>query len=230
MTTKSGKGKLGQIQGPRINMKFDVGDLDDIMSIDLTDVIRIAGDVSFDGFDPIITFNLVTAAIKSERSKMASLKTILTFSQLRGFGGGKSWDQIYGRTAEKGVSILKGAVTAFNVKLGKPTSKTDITIPRLIAAFPLLVFKIRGFLLDAGSIVEESDFSGSLPLALRFSGSPAVLDEESWAYSRADYLEYMRYLSDKWNAIQSDEDIAKFAELSYNSKTVPESHRFNTQS
>jgi hypothetical protein len=224
---KLGKAGLASAQEALVSRDFTEEDYEKAMGFNVNDCTVIAREVAFDGFDPAITFNIVMQKIDGNPALKACLLTILTFSQTRGFGAGKTWDTIISMTSTGGGLRIQGAVEAFDIKLGRPMSKTTVTVPRLVSAFPMLVYRIRVKLIESGTISDDVMIQTDLPLSLQFTGSPAVVDGDAWFRMKDDYLDFSRQLSRKWGDEQDDETIFKFGQLAHGTKTVPASKRLH---
>jgi hypothetical protein len=181
--------------------------------------------LAFTGFNPVITFNIIMDLIKADKSRIKCLQTAIVFGLSRGFGAGKTWDTIYQRTSEAGQAKLKAAVAAFEIKLGKPRGPQTITIPRIIAAFPMHTFRIHNLLLEKGLVDTTDAIKAELPDQFAYIGSPSIMSGEVFKALLPAYVNYCKLVSAKWKSEQSEEDITKFAELSFRTRLTKDSER-----
>jgi hypothetical protein len=208
-----------------IDLSFKSSDITLILKWKLETVMDEANALAFAGYNPVVTMNIVMSLIKKEGSRKEHLCRLLVFGLIRGFGGGKTWEQIYSRTSADGATKLKEAVKSFSVILGKPKATTSITVPRLMSAFPLLTHKIYLQLLDGHVIREVPGYSGDLPDHWKYPGSPAAMPEDTWTEHKDNYIQYSIHCSKVWGREQSLEDAEKFANLAFHSQTSPMTHR-----
>jgi hypothetical protein len=204
-----------------VDTSFNEEKLDAIMALDFDVTDQLINDLAFQGFDPRVIFNIVRKLIEKENSRKDQLRTLIVFGLTRGFGGGKNWEKIYAKSTDKGKQKLEGAVKLFHVQLGKPATRTTITVPRLMAAFPLLTQKTFQQLLNRGFANTHDTFEGTLPLVWRYAGSAAAMDSISWDENAEQYVAFMIYLSKLWGKEQSADEAKKYALLSFNSVTSP---------
>lgn len=188
--------------------------------IDNEEVFEIANNVSYSGFNPIITFNICMKLIGRDDDRKKSLITLIVFGLTRGFGGGKTLNDIMNRTKEEGKEDLLSAMTLFRIKFVNDRSNNTITISRILVAFPVLTYKVHEQLMVSG-LKKPSDYEGDLPMKFQYPGSPSMMANDTWEEEKLNYLGYCEYLSDLWNKTFDYDETYKFAELSYKSPLSP---------
>lgn len=197
-------------------------DLESFLGFDLTNIDfgSFAETISYNGFNPVITFNIIRKIIGKDKERFRDLCFIITFGLRRGFGNGKSLSDIIDKTNEKGRDQLMSAIRLFGIRFEKPKKNTDVTISRIMTAFPYHTFTINRQLLEAGN-VKYQDYDGDLPEIFRYPGSPAMMSRSTYERQKSNYINFVQYLSGLWNA-EFDEEIAiKFSDLAYSSQLSP---------
>lgn len=189
------------------------------------DILNVAADLAFSGFNPVITFNIVVKLIKDEKVEVSHLQTLLVFGLTRGFGGGKDLGRILNRTVSQGRDRLKKAVEAFKIQLGNPKDYKTLTIPRIMAAFPFLTYKIHSELVVRGAHRIMPGYTGNLPAIWQYPGSPAMMTEEEWVSQKDNYVGWSVHCSNVWKNPQDEDTALKFAELAYTSAVSPMEER-----
>lgn len=201
-------------------------DLNRMLSFDLSDedVRSISKTVEFSGYDPVVTFNIIMRVIGRDEEKKKQLITLIIFGLTRGFGANKSMQDILNRTNVEGRENLQNSFATFRVCFVRPTDKKQITISRILTAFPILVYKMHEKLMNLGKI-KPIGYTGMLPSVFQYPGSPAMMSQNVWDVQKENYLEYVNYLSDLWNQEFDYDDAEKYAILSFQSRLVPLQHR-----
>jgi len=202
-----------------VNINVKDEDLDRMLSFDLSDeeVQQVGLDIGFSGYDPVITFNIIMKVIGKDKDRKKSLLTLIVFGLTRGFGNGKTKEDILDRTNLSGKSALSAAFQMFRVHFGKPKDKKMITISRILTAFPVLTYKMHEKLLSK-DMIKDNKYVGLLPIEFQYPGSPSMMTKESWDAYKHSYTEYIEHLHTIWGKPYNEEEIEKYAELSYSNK------------
>lgn len=177
--------------------------------------------LSYAGFDPAVTFNIIMRKMDVSPVAKRALFTLVIFGLTRGFGSTKSQETICQKTEKAGEGMLREAFTSLGITFGRPSSKTDITIPRIMAAFPFLTYRVQQDLILLGKN-RRMGYMGKLPESLQYPGSVAMLNPESYKFHREDYIEYNMHCQSIWdnnyNEVRARENATKFADLAKDSK------------
>jgi len=174
--------------------------------------------LSFKGFNPLKIYKAVYSKIKSDASVKQSLYVMIVFGLTRGFGGGKSWQNILDKTNPAGRDILQNAKDKLEVKLTRPEGDDTVTVPRLMQVFSFYTYKIFCILTKLGKI-RAFNYEGSLPQKLRWIGSSACMSPAAWAKWSTDYVEFSVHCSKVWNKPQDADTALRFACLAYQTNT-----------
>jgi len=211
-----------------INDNLQRDDIESMLTFETDDGIvqEMTSNIGFSGFNPIVTFNICMRLIGRDEERKKELMTLIIFGLTRGFGSGKTLQDILNRTKEEGKETLKSALSLFRVQFNAPRSNNTITISRIMVAFPILVYRLHKQLVDLG-LKKMTNFEGSLPNYFQYPGSPAAMTQETWDLHKESYLEYCEWLAKLWGKEDEyDEDETdKYAELSFNSVLSPMSSR-----
>lgn len=192
-------------------LKFDLDD---------DELVTMTNEIGFSGYNPVVTFNIVMKVINRDETRMKSLITLIVFGLTRGFGAGKTSKDILDRTNVAGRDSLNAAFQLFRVKFQKPKDRKDITISRILTAFPVLVYKLHEKLLVNGA-AHDDKFNGDLPIQFRYPGSPSMMTKQTWETQIENYLIFIEYMSNLWRKEYDDDEARKYAELSFNSELSP---------
>jgi hypothetical protein len=194
-------------------------------SIPSEEILGIATHMEYCGFNPLKIFSELNKKMKNDPLVKKSIHIMIAFGLTRGFGGGKTWKQILEKTVPAGRDILEDARDKLEVKLGKPSSDTTVTIPRLMQVFAPITFKIHCVLYSQG-VINAYGYNGNLPEKLRWIGSPSCLSSTAWSVYKKDYVEFSQYCSKVWARPQDEETASRFAELAHQTNTWPMDKRF----
>jgi hypothetical protein len=192
---------------------------------DEEEILVIAGEVAYKGFDPKKIFEKVTEMANKDSNIMKHVKRLISFGLTRGFGGGKSWETIYSKTNTGGRSALIKARDALDIKLSKPSDELTITIPRLMQAFCMVTAKLFIVLAKAG-MMRTFEYTGNLPQKLRWIGSPSCMSKGAWAIFKDDYVGFSVHCSKVWNREQDIPTAMRYAVLAFETTTWPKSQRW----
>ncbi|WOH23131.1 putative nucleocapsid [Lactuca Big Vein associated Phlebovirus] len=192
------------------------------------DIMQMAEDVSFRGFDPMTIYRIITTKIDKDASVKSALFMMIMFGLTRGFGGGKTWESIISRTNPAGREKLTEAKNKLDVKLSRPNDETTITIPRLMQVFCMYTYTIFCILMKNGKI-RAFDYKGNLPQRLCWIGSPACMSPAAWLKWGNDYVEFSQHCSKVWNREQDEVVAKRFAELAYRTATWPANKRLKVK-
>lgn len=201
-------------------------DIENMLKFKIEDaeINTAASQIEYSGFNPIVTFNLCMKKIKNDKERKNKLILIIIFGLTRGFGARKSKTDILERTAEDGRDELDAAFSLFDVDFSGDRKRNTVSISRIMAAFPVLVFNVQQVLIRLGKN-KTYDFETDLPENYQYPGSPAMMTEDTWNELQVSYLFFISELNSLWNQNQDGERDLKFAMLAYNSQLSPQSSR-----
>lgn len=192
--------------------------LDAFDDISITDIID---SIAYQGFDVATIFNAAWKIVKKKPENKNLLAVLISLGLFRGFGGNKTIDQIAGKSSAVGAAKIKSACNVFGIKLGKPSTRDTITIPRLMICFPKLTYTIW----NKQPINKVTTYGGALPLEFRYPGSPSVMPHDMYLEHKNEYVAWSVHLSTLWKNPTSVEDAVKFADLSYANIILNEDQR-----
>jgi len=201
-------------------------DVQKMLSFEIEDagVGTSAAMIEYSGFNPIVTFNLCMKKIKNDKDRKNKLVLLIIFGLTRGFGSKKSKSDILEKTTEDGRDELDAAFSLFDVDFSGDRKRNTITVSRIMAAFPVLVYNVQQVLIRLGRN-KNYDFSSNLPINYMYPGSPAMMSEETWEELQENYLQFIEQLNILWNQTTDYERDLKFALLAYKSPLAPQSSR-----
>jgi hypothetical protein len=179
--------------------------------------------VSYEGADPRIIFNKVMDLINSDDRVWTAVKMVIAFGLYRGFGSGKPYSKLMETTRKTHLTAVKNAFGTLGIVIGAPQRKTDVTIGRLMAAFPDLTHKIW-----CRKMVPRLSTNGfNLPNQYAYPGAPAAMTAEDWTQYRDEWARWAVELSKKWKKEKTKEEILKFAEIQHATELYPMEYRRN---
>jgi len=201
-------------------------DVEKMLAFEIEDaeVGTAAAQIEYSGFNPIVTFNLCMKKIGRDNDRKNQLVLLIIFGLTRGFGARKSKSDILERTSEDGRDDLDAAFSLFDVDFSGDRKRNTISVSRIMAAFPVLVYNVQQVLIRLGKN-KQYDFDTDLPENYQYPGSPAMMTEDTWTDLKDQYLYFISELNDLWNQNQDEERDLKFALLAYNSPLSPLSSR-----
>jgi len=205
---------------------LDDKDLKSMLKFDITDddFKSMSNSIEFSGYDPVVTFNIIMKLMGKDSDKKKQLFLLIIFGLTRGFGNGKSKEDILSRTSEDGRASLESALAFFRVQFGKVKNKRAITISRILTAFPVLVFKFHAKLISTNK-KQKLGYTGELPEHFQYPGSPAMMNETTWAEQEENYIGYVYFLAELWDAEYDEDDARRFAKLAHDSVLAPDNVR-----
>lgn len=203
--------------------------LKEILSFKLDDKTDFLELTEFSGFDPADVFKKLAPKLTDAKSKRL-LQYVIVFGLTRGFGGNKSFEMLSERTkSASGKSMLNDARALFNIVVTRTKTKDDVTIDRVMAAFPSVTHAVWVSICDKDNCPDKfDDYEGDLPNELQYPGSPAAMSDKTHTKYFDEYCNWMQGLQEIWGrngnvkgGKQSREVVERFAELQYNSKLFP---------
>jgi hypothetical protein len=202
--------------------------INNVLSYEIASDLDFLELTEFAGYKPETIFQAIYAKLKTEDDKK-HLQLIIFFGHTRGFGGGKSWTTLIERTSSaSGKKMLETCRTKFSIVM-KKTKLTDVTIDRLMGAFPSVTFAMWKKLCDMGKGNSKlPGYDGSLPEKFRYPGSPAAMSATAWRLHRDAYLDWSLDLQALWRVQNPSRDnIEKFADLQFQNVLFPHSRRID---
>jgi len=190
---------------------------------------------AFQGFDPVEVFKKIAPKLKDANSRKL-LQFIIAFGLTRGFGGGKSISQLLERTGSAaGKQMLRDAVSLFNIVQTTSKTKDDVTIDRVMGAFPALTHKLWVKICSDDRCPDKvEDYEGQLPAQFQYPGSPAAMNAKSKEKFFGEYLDWMQTLQAVWGrngntrgGTQQRDVVEKFALLQFGTRLYPMKTRPN---
>lgn len=192
--------------------------------IEEVEIGSAASMIEYSGFNPIVTFNLCMKKVKNDPERKKKLILLIIFGLTRGFGAKKTLSDILEKTSEGGREDLESAFTLFDIDFSGNRSRNTLTVSRIMAAFPVLVYNVQQVLIRLGKN-KVYNFESELPLNYMYPGSPAMMNEETWEELQDSYLGFISYLNNLWGQSTDYARDVKFAELAFNSQLSPQSSR-----
>jgi hypothetical protein len=214
------------------NKKANMVSIDEMIREVLS--MEIAGEfdfielTEFSGYNPETIFKFVMEKCDSTKHRN-NLQYMIFFGLLRGFGGKKKWSDLVERTSSAtGKQMLTEAKNRFQIVMDK-SKLTNVTIDRLMGAFPSLTFKAWKKICELGmGNSKVPHYQGSLPEKYRYPGSPAAMSTRVWSAQKENYLNWSLELQHIWRVENPNrENIEKFAELQYQTTLYPIASREN---
>jgi len=193
-----------------------------VLSYEINESVDFIILTEFAGYNPETIFRAVMASVKSVDDQK-TLQFIIFFGLLRGFGGNKTWAKLIERTAsDSGKALLNEAKTKFKIVMTK-AKLTDVTIDRIMGAFPSLTFKAWTKIVESGHGNSKlPNYTGALPIEFRYPGSPAAMTNSQWADHKDAYIEWSSQVQALWKVSNIDKEvILKFAELQHSTALYP---------
>jgi len=158
------------------------------------------------------------------------VKTVCLFGLTRGFGAGKTIAVLLSKTSEVGRSRLKSAFDALGIKAGVTRQVKDATIPRVMAAFPVVTYNCQRAIVIA-KMSRNYGYEGALTPGFRYNGSPAMMTAQTWKDNREVYADFCLCCAKIWDPKSTKSDverraeILKFGDLAHSTLLIPESAR-----
>lgn len=194
--------------------------------ISMENIHGLVKEIEWVGFDPLtfLTNLWNTKGKKDEQGFVQHVKVLITLGVTRGFGGGKTIENICARTSEAGAKKIDAAASYFNV-VQSTKSRFGVTIGRILTVFPREVFAVWQTV-----AVDKIGGHKSLPIEYKYPGSPAMMNEEAWKAYGEEYSSWMLDVSQNlWgNKDDTIENTKKWAQLSHFNNCSPSEHRKGT--
>jgi hypothetical protein len=168
--------------------------------------------VSYEGADPVIIFNKIFRLSKTDASIPRHVNTLIAVGLYRGFGAGKTLEKILSKSRASAVDPIQLACTKLKVVFGKAKKNTDVTIGRLMAAFPTQTY--HQWLAAPNQRFPHDGIS----VAFQFTGAPAIMSEDLWASEREDWADWAVKLHSLWGQEPDRESILRFADMQNRSR------------
>lgn len=182
---------------------------------------EIIESVAYQGFEMQAMFKSLWTIVKKKPENKKMLALLIAIGLFRGIGAGKNSAILIGKSSTKGGALIKTALQTFGVKFGKPATKDEVTIPRIMICFPILTYNV----FNKKPVEKLIGYKGDLPLEFRYPGSPAVMTKDEYNKQKANYIEWSVEMSKLWNKPQTPAEIEKFSDLSFANPLVPEESR-----
>jgi hypothetical protein len=202
--------------------------IDQVLAFTVSTDFDFVSLTEFAGYNPAVIFQDVMSKVKNVDDRN-HLQFIIYFGLLRGFGGKKDWKTLEERTSSvAGKKMLMTAKSKFGLVLDK-SKLTNVTIDRLMGAFPSLTYKIWLVLCGRGlGSSKLPTYAGNLPEKFRYPGSPAAMSANAWTNHKEDYIEWSIEVQHLWKVPNPNrEDISKFADLQFQNTLYPMNRRDN---